>query len=95
MTVFLLCSRGSARVSAKECFVLVVTRKKSERFKVGEAIVTVVKCDNGKVRIGIDAPRDMNIVREELVDGGFGPRTEPRKRGSGKSAPNSIGVCES
>ena len=74
---------------------LVVTRKKSERFKVGEAIVTVVKCDNGKVRIGIDAPRDMNIVREELVDGGFGPRTEPRKRGSRKPAADCVGVRES
>ncbi len=74
---------------------LVVTRKKSERFKVGDAIVTVVTCDNGKARIGIEAPREMNIVREELVDGGFGPRTEPRKRGSRKSSTDGIGVRES
>lgn len=74
---------------------LVVTRKKSERFKVGEAIVTVVKCDNGKVRIGIEAPREMNIVREELVDGGFGPRAEPRERGSRKPKAHGIGVRES
>lgn len=61
---------------------LVLTRKDGERLKIGESIVTIVKVKNGAVRIGVEAARDMNVVREELVDGGFGPRKATRKRGS-------------
>lgn len=46
---------------------LVLTRKVSERFMIGDDIVvTVVKIDGRQVRIGIDAPRDVVIRRTEL-----------------------------
>lgn len=47
---------------------LVVSRKVGERILIGDKIVvTVVKVGNGGVRIGIDAPREMAVVREELA----------------------------
>lgn len=47
---------------------LVVSRKIGERILIGDKIsVTLVKIGNGGVRIGIEAPPEMAIVREELV----------------------------
>ncbi|MFN0199290.1 MAG: carbon storage regulator [Planctomycetaceae bacterium] len=49
---------------------LVLSRKAGERILIGEQVtVTVVRVGPNTVRLGIDAPRDMNIVREELCDG--------------------------
>lgn len=46
---------------------LVLSRKLGERIYVGEdVVVTVVDIDRGKVRLGIEAPRETAIVREEL-----------------------------
>jgi carbon storage regulator len=46
---------------------LVLSRKPGERILIGDQIsVTIVRIGPNTVRIGIDAPRDMNIVREEL-----------------------------
>lgn len=46
---------------------LVVSRKVGERVWIGDKIaVTVVRVSQGVVRIGIEAPADMPIVREEL-----------------------------
>ncbi len=48
---------------------LVVSRKIGERILIGDKIVvTVVKVGNGGVRIGIEAPPEMAIVREELAE---------------------------
>jgi carbon storage regulator CsrA len=52
---------------------LVLSRKKDETIILktsnNEVIqITVVKIDNkNKVRIGIDAPRDISVVRSELI----------------------------
>ncbi len=47
---------------------LVVSRKVGERILSGDKItVTVVKVGNGGVRIGIDAPTEMAVIREELA----------------------------
>lgn len=47
---------------------LVVSRKVGERVLIGDRIVvTVVKVGSGGVRIGIEAPREMAVVREELA----------------------------
>jgi len=49
--------------------VLVVTRKIGERILIGDKIaVTIVKIGNGGVRIGIEAPPEMAIIREELAE---------------------------
>lgn len=47
---------------------LVLTRKVNERIRVGDEItITVVRLGPGSVRLGIDAPGHMAIVREELA----------------------------
>ena len=47
---------------------LVLSRKIGERILIGDNIaVTVVRISQGIVRIGIEAPRDMSVVREEVV----------------------------
>ena len=46
---------------------LVLSRKQSQRIKLGDSIViTVVRVAGDKVRLGIDAPRDMLVLRDEL-----------------------------
>ena len=46
---------------------LVLSRKVGERILVGENVmITVVRIGPNNVRIGIEAPRELNIVREEL-----------------------------
>jgi carbon storage regulator len=48
---------------------LVLSRKCNEKIRVGENItVTVVRIGPNTVRLGIDAPPDLNIVRTELLD---------------------------
>ena len=47
---------------------LVLSRKAGETIRVGEDIeITVVACDGKRVKLGITAPRDVLIVRSELV----------------------------
>ena len=46
---------------------LVVSRKVGERIRIGDEIaVTIVRLTGGGVRIGIEAPREMPVIREEL-----------------------------
>ena len=46
---------------------LVLSRKPHERILIGDDIaVTVVRVGPGNVRLGIEAPRDVPIVRDEL-----------------------------
>jgi len=63
---------------------LVLTRKVMERLFIGDDIcVTVVRLEGGQVRLGIDAPREVTVVRAELVPGRPGPqfRSGPRPQG--------------
>lgn len=47
---------------------LVLSRKIGERILIGDKIsVTVVKIGHGGVRIGVEAPAEMAVVREELA----------------------------
>lgn len=56
---------------------LVLTRKLMEKVYIGDDIcVTVVRIEGGQVRLGIDAPRDVTVVRSELV-----PERQPPGRG--------------
>jgi carbon storage regulator len=46
---------------------LVLSRKKGERIHIGEGIVlTVLGWQGNKVRVGIEAPKDVIILREEI-----------------------------
>lgn len=49
---------------------LVLARKVFESILIGENIkVTVVRIDSNSVRIGIEAPPDVVVLRKELADG--------------------------
>jgi len=46
---------------------LVLSRKQSERIRVGrDIVVTVVRVAGDKVRLGIEAPPDVVVLRDEL-----------------------------
>jgi carbon storage regulator len=48
--------------------VLVLSRKVGQRILIGDKItVTVVKVGHGGVRIGVEAPPELSVVREELA----------------------------
>jgi len=48
--------------------VLVLSRKVGERILIGDKItITVVKIGHGGVRVGVEAPPEMAVVREELA----------------------------
>lgn len=48
---------------------LVIKRKKGEAIKIGEDIeITIVKIEDGAVKIAIDAPKNITILRKELVE---------------------------
>ena len=50
---------------------LVLSRKAGERILIGDDVaITVVRIGPNSVRIGIEAPKAMNIVREELCNFG-------------------------
>ncbi|MFT8313953.1 MAG: carbon storage regulator CsrA [Clostridium sp.] len=46
---------------------LVITRKKDESIRIGDNIeVKIIKIDDGSVKIAIDAPKEVVILRGEL-----------------------------
>ncbi len=46
---------------------LVLSRKIGERIRIGDSVtITVVRVSGGGVRLGIDAPPELLVVREEL-----------------------------
>jgi carbon storage regulator len=60
---------------------LVLSRKRSEQIVIGSEIrITVVKLEGNQVRIGIEAPEDLTVLRAELVretDGWNPPSIDP------------------
>lgn len=49
---------------------LVLSRKKDEAIRIGDEItIKVIALKGGGVRLGIDAPSDIAIVRSELIPG--------------------------
>jgi carbon storage regulator len=58
---------------------LVLSRKLGEKIYIGENIcITVVDIDRGKIRLGIEAPRNVPVFRQELLplDGGAAATTK-------------------
>jgi carbon storage regulator CsrA len=47
---------------------LVLSRKVGEEIQIGKSIVRVQQVRPGSVRLGVEAPGDVSIVREELVE---------------------------
>ncbi len=47
---------------------LVLSRKESERIQVGDSIVlTIVRVNGDRVRVGIEAPAEVQVRRGELL----------------------------
>lgn len=48
---------------------LVITRKNDESFLIGDDIeVKIIEAEDGKAKIGIEAPRDKKIIRKEILE---------------------------
>lgn len=65
---------------------LVLSRKLGEKIHIGSSVViTVIDIDRGKIRLGIEAPRDVAIYREELLP--LNKNTLEQARRRAKDAP--------
>lgn len=54
---------------------LILTRRPGEKIVIGDDIViTVTEVDRGRVKLGIEAPRDVPVFRQELVPADRMPR---------------------
>jgi len=50
---------------------LILTRKEGETITIGEDIqIKVLAVQGGKVRLGIEAPREVSVNREEVLQRG-------------------------
>lgn len=57
---------------------LVLTRKKNESIIINDVIkVTVVEIRGDKVRLGIEAPREIDVHRQEVYEQIHGKHQEP------------------
>jgi len=69
---------------------LVLTRKLMERLYIGDDVcVTVVRLEGGQVRLGIEAPREVAVVRAELVPERAAEAT-PRRTPGGAEAESEL-----
>ncbi len=63
---------------------LVLSRKVGESILISESIrVTVVQSANGRIRLGIDAPPEVTVLREELTKSCF--NSSPSKNGKAQA----------
>jgi carbon storage regulator len=48
---------------------LVLTRKSDESIKIGENVtITIVDISGGKVKIGVEAPKEIRVIRSEVYE---------------------------
>jgi carbon storage regulator len=67
---------------------LVLSRKVGESIVISESIrVTVLQAKNGRIRLGIDAPPEVKVLREELTMSSF--YSSPSKNGEAQALPAS------
>ncbi len=60
---------------------LVLSRKVGQKILIGDKIsVTVVRVGQGGVRIGVEAPDELEVVREELKSDEVGESKSPVSR---------------
>ena len=49
---------------------LVLTRKREQKIRIGDdVVITILKVQGDQVSVGIEAPKSLPIVREELLLG--------------------------
>lgn len=66
---------------------LVLSRKLGESIVIGENIhLTVLDSQNGEVKLGIDAPKEISILRKEIYD-----EVKEQNRASMEVDPKSLG----
>ena len=66
---------------------LVLSRKVGERIRIGDSVViTVVRVTGGGVRLGIEAPPELPVVREELHQALL-DQDQAEKEGKGQVSP--------
>jgi carbon storage regulator len=62
----------------REISMLVLSRKLGEKIVIGDNIVvTVVKIDRNQIRIGIEAPHEVPVYREEISPNRVAKPVEP------------------
>jgi len=48
---------------------LVISRKINEKIKIGDDIeITIISIDKNQVKIGIEAPKNITILRSKLIE---------------------------
>jgi len=48
---------------------LILSRKPGEVIRIGDdIIITILSCDWGNIRVGIDAPKGVSVHRSEVYD---------------------------
>jgi carbon storage regulator len=68
---------------------LVLTRRPGERITIGDDIViTVISASGGQVRLGISAPRTVQVLREEIYKA-----MQEENREAGKGLRNEQGLA--
>jgi carbon storage regulator len=69
---------------SKEVKMLVLSRKVNEKIMIdGGIVVTVVKIEGGQVRIGIEAPDHIRVLRQEIAGKSRGERSVEPTVGAG------------
>lgn len=70
---------------------LILTRKKGESIIIdGNIEIKILEAEDGKVSVGIEAPRDMDIVRKEIYESIQEENKKAAKIGSDIKAMNQL-----
>lgn len=64
---------------------LVLTRYVGQRFYVGDDVcITLVEVDRGRVRLTVEAPKEVPVFRAEILEPGQLPSEAHRQRQEGR-----------
>ncbi len=67
---------------------LVLTRKVNESLVIGEdVVITVVDIKGDKVRLGIEAPKEIPVARSEIAGNATAARDKPKPPQAGEASP--------
>jgi carbon storage regulator len=75
----------STQLARTEVAMLILSRREKQRIKLGpDIILTVIRVSGDKVRLGIEAPADMIVLRDELEV------FSPEERAAANAAPAAL-----